>query len=252
MTELIQPDFADATLCPSPNVSERRGAATVDMLLLHYTGMEGGQAAQDWLCNPESQVSCHYIVHENGEIIQMVAENARAWHAGAGEWLGVSDTNSRSIGIEIVNGGHPAGLPTYPDVQMAAVARLARDIINRHAIAPWMVLAHSDIAPGRKLDPGEHFDWGWLHGQGVGHWVPPGEHSGGRFFALGDHGQPVEALQSMLTMYGYGVPITGAFCERTKVVVEAFQRHFRQSRVDGVADANTIDVLYRLLAARQQ
>lgn len=253
MTEIITlqtPDYDAATLCPSPNTGERRNQRAVDMLVLHYTGMESGQVAQDWLCNPQSEVSCHYIVHEDGTIVQMVAEAMRAWHAGAGEWCGEHDTNSRSIGIEIVNGGHPAQLPVYPRVQMSCVAALSRSIIDRHSIAPWMVLAHSDIAPGRKLDPGEHFDWHWLSVQGVGHWVELGDISGGRFFALGDQGQPVEALQSMLGLYGYGIPVSGVFCDRTKIVVEAFQRHFRQTNVDGVADAQTIDMLYRLLAAK--
>lgn len=248
--ELTVADYHQADIIASPNVGERRNGRSIDMLVLHYTGMDSGQAAQDWLCSPQSEVSCHYIVHEDGRIVQMVAEQARAWHAGAGEWTGESDTNSRSIGIEIVNGGHPAGLPDYPQEQIDAVAALARDIIARHSIKPWMVLAHSDIAPGRKLDPGENFPWQWLHQNGVGHWIEPRQMSGGRFFTLGDQGQPIQAMQSMLGMYGYALPVSGVFCERTASVVEAFQRHFRQSKVDGVADAATIDTLYRLLAAK--
>ena len=229
------------------NFGERRGDAPIDTLLLHYTGMADGPGALDWLCCEESGVSCHYLVQEDGRIVQMVPEEKRAHHAGVGVWEGNPDTNSRSIGIEIVNAGHPAGLPKFPAAQMGAVAELSLDIVLRHAIQSRRVLAHSDIAPGRKLDPGEKFDWAWLHKQGVGHWVEPAAIRSGRYFQQGDRGEPVEALQAMLLLYGYGVDITGHFDDRTRIVVEAFQRHFRQDRVDGVADLSTIETLHRLL-----
>lgn len=242
---------------PAVNFGDRRGEGFkshgIDMLLLHYTGMEDdpdGDRALDWLCCEESGVSCHYFVRENGEIIQLVPESIRAHHAGLGMWEGDNDTNSRSIGVEIVNPGHPAGLPDFPAAQMQAVAELSRDIVQRHGIEPYRVLGHSDIAPGRKSDPGENFDWAWLHAQGVGHWVAPTEIGSGRFFQRGDQGQPVEALQSMLSLYGYGLQVNGDFDDQTHIVVEAFQRHFRPQRVDGVADFSTIDTLHRLLAAR--
>ena len=143
---------------PAVNFGERRGAkaASPDILLLHYTGMEddpGGDRALNWLCCEESGVSCHYLIRESGEVVQMVPESKRAHHAGVGKWEGDDDTNSRSIGIEIVNGGHPAGLPDFPALQMEAVLALSKDILARHDIAPRRVLAHSDIAPGRKVDP---------------------------------------------------------------------------------------------------
>ncbi|MGI9365253.1 MAG: N-acetylmuramoyl-L-alanine amidase [Rhizobiaceae bacterium] len=229
------------------NFGDRRGDTGIDILLLHYTGMEDGPGALDWLCCEESGVSCHYFVQEDGYIVQLVPEEKRAHHAGAGVWEGNTDTNSRSVGIEIVNAGHPAGLPEFPEVQMEALATLSRDIINRHSIAPRRVLAHSDIAPGRKIDPGEKFNWAWLHKKGVGHWIEPADIRSGRFFQQGDQGEPVEALQAMLSLYGYGVSITGEFDDTTRLVVEAFQRHFRQARVDGVADMSTIETLHSLL-----
>ena len=243
------PDFADAMVRPSPNRGERKSEGPVDILLLHYTGMETGQGAEDWLCDPQSEVSCHYIVHEDGRVVQMVPEAFRAWHAGRSHWKGETDINSRSVGIEIVNGGHEFGLPAFPDAQIDAVIALSRDILSRRDIPPERVLAHSDVAPGRKRDPGELFPWNRLAATGVGHWVDPAPLGGGRFFSTGDTGQPVEALQSMLSIYGYNAAITGVFDENTAAVVAAFQRHFRPARVDGVADASTIETLHRLLTA---
>jgi len=243
------PDYADATVRPSPNVGERKDGGRGDILLLHYTGMETGQGAEDWLCDPQSEVSCHYIVHEDGRVVQMVPEALRAWHAGRSHWKGETDINSRSVGIEIVNGGHEFGLPAFPDRQLDAVIALSRDILARNAIPPERVLAHSDVAPGRKRDPGELFPWDRLAAAGIGHWVEPVQIGGGRFFSTGDSGQPVEALQSMLAMYGYNAAITGVFDENTAAVIAAFQRHFRPARVDGVADASTIETLHRLLTA---
>lgn len=233
------------------NFGTRRGPGFeqhgIDILMMHYTGMDDGEAARRWLCCQKSGVSCHYLVHEDGRIVQMVDEGLRAHHAGAGFWQGDDDVNSRSIGIEIVNPGHEAGLPDFPSAQMDAVALLAKDIIARHAIAPTHVLAHSDTAPGRKVDPGEKFDWGWLHHKGIGHWVEPEPQTSGMYLQQGESGQPVEALQSMLALYGYGVDITADFDAKTRAVVEAFQRHFRPALVDGVADTSTIKTLHRLL-----
>ncbi len=240
------------SVCEAVNFGERRNVEKPDILLLHYTGMNDGDSALKWLCCEESGVSCHYFIYEDGRILQLVPESKRAHHAGAGAWEGHDDVNSRSIGIEIVNGGHPADLPEFPMVQMEAVARLSRDIISLWEIAAHRVLAHSDIAPGRKLDPGEKFDWAWLAGQGVGHWVEPSAMNSGQYFQRGEAGQPIEALQSMLSMYGYELEITGTFCDRTHIVVEAFQRHFRSEKVDGIADISTINTLHRLLAQRTE
>jgi N-acetylmuramoyl-L-alanine amidase len=257
MTGISIPDsrFA-AKIFASPNHGPRKHAdgaegGRPDMLILHYTGMpEAGQALQ-WLCNPVSGVSSHYFVFENGHVLQLVPEERRAWHAGVSSWHGETDINSCSIGVEIANPGHPGGLPPYPEAQSRAVLDLCRDICARWGISPGRVLAHSDVAPGRKIDPGENFPWDYLAKGGVGLWVTPAPTMGGRFLAEGDRGAPVEALQAMLAMFGYGVPVSGEFCERTRTVIEAFQRHWRPGRVDGVADASTITTLRDLIAEVQ-
>jgi N-acetylmuramoyl-L-alanine amidase len=242
-------DYSGATAAPSPNFGERAGGREPDIILLHYTGMETADGALKWLRAPESQVSCHYFVHEDGRIEQLVREADRAWHAGKSAWKGEVDINSASIGIEIANAGHPGGLPDFPEIQVKAVVELCLDCGRRWKIAPERVLAHSDVAPIRKVDPGEKFPWDRLHAAGVGHWVEPSPIAGGRFFQQGDAGQPVEALQTMLSLYGYGTEINGFYSEKTEGDVAAFQRHFRPDRVDGIADFSTIDTLHRLLSA---
>jgi N-acetylmuramoyl-L-alanine amidase len=232
----------------SPNHGERLAGPT-DILLLHYTGMPDHEQALAWLCDSASGVSSHYFVHADGRVVALVPEERRAWHAGASLWAGESDVNSRSIGIEIANTGHPGGLPAYPDAQIEALIALCRDIVGRYPIPPHRVLAHSDVAPGRKLDPGERFPWSCLAAAGIGHFVEPAPIGGGRFLSRGDEGEPVEALQAMLALYGYGVAVTGALDERTEKVVAAFQRHFRPAKVDGVADHSTVETLQRLIEA---
>ncbi len=233
---------------PSPNFDSRKGAP-VDILLLHYTGMKDEDAAVAWLADPRSQVSSHYVVQQDGRIITMVDEEQRAWHAGKGSWKGVSDINARSVGIEICNPGHEHGYRPFPDMQIDAVIALSRAIIARHGIAREHVLAHSDIAPDRKEDPGELFPWDRLAAQGVGHFLPPAPIIDGRFMAVGDRGEPVTALQSMLKLYGYPVDASGTYDVATQKVVEAFQRHFRPERVDGVADSSTVSTLHKLLTS---
>lgn len=256
----------------SPNHGERRDGVAVDMIVLHYTGMPAGRGmtmaerAITWLSMPEAQVSAHYVVDEDGTIVQMVAEHRRAWHAGLSCWAGVRDLNSCSIGIEIAHAGHPwegiypddpdrqiaghPGLLPFPAPQIEAVIALVADIATRFAIAPERILAHSDIAPRRKTDPGEGFPWDRLHAAGLGHYVPPAPIGGGRFFQLGDAGAPIEALQAMFGLYGYDLEVTGTFDEATKAVVTAFQRHFRPALVDGIADRSTIETLNTLLRSR--
>jgi N-acetylmuramoyl-L-alanine amidase len=257
-----------AKVFPSPNHGERAAGLKPELILLHYTGMPNAKSALKWLCNPESSVSCHYLVHESGKILQLVPEARRAWHAGTGSWRGVSDINSRSIGIEIVNAGHDGarvdpedprrplvGAPAlgppapFPKRQITALIKLLRDIAARWGIPPVNVLAHSDIAPIRKRDPGEAFPWDRLAAEGLGLWVPPTPIRSGHFYQRGDGGAPVEALQKMLSMLGFAVPATGRYCEETEAVVRAFQRHWRPARVDGVADFSTITTLRDLLKA---
>ena len=243
------PDSPQAIVHPSPNHGERREGRAPDCILLHYTGMASGAAALDRLCDPAAEVSAHYLVFEDGRILQLVPEARRAWHAGAGRWKAESDLNSCSIGVEIVNFGHDGALPPYPQVQIEAVTTLCLDIAARHQIAPERMLAHSDVAPGRKRDPGEHFPWDALHRRGVGHWVAPAPIAGGRFLSPGERGRPVEAIQTMLALYGYPCPQTGHYDKETEGVVAAFQRHYRPARVDGVADASTITTLRDLILA---
>ncbi len=236
-------------LAPSPNFGERRGRLRPDMLILHYTGMPSCEAAIRWLASPQSGVSCHYVVDELGAITQMAPEAFRAWHAGVSHWQGVEDINSCSIGIEIHNPGHDGGYPDFPDAQMAAVEALCLDIVRRNAVPPQRVLAHSDVAPRRKIDPGEKFDWRRLALAGIGHWVEPAGLTGEARFELGDGGDGVMTLQRNLRAYGYGIDATGAFDEDTRIVVSAFQRHFRPALVDGRADRSTVETLDALLEA---
>jgi N-acetylmuramoyl-L-alanine amidase len=250
-SKAFEPDQKRAHVRPSPNFGERKDGKRADSIILHYTGMKTAKGAEDWLCADESQVSAHYLVYEDGRILQMVREEDRAWHAGASYWHGERDMNSASVGIEIANPGHH-GYLDFPLRQINAVIRLCLGIIKRHKIAPERVLAHSDVAPGRKVDPGEKFPWGLLYAKGVGHYVPPSPIKGGRFLSLGDQGQPVEALQSMLALYGYESPVTGLFDAATARDIKAFQLHFRPERVDGIADFSTIDTLHRLLKALEK
>ena len=239
----------DAAWHPAAHFEPRKHGRRPSILLLHYTGMESSARALYWLCAPESRVSCHYLIDEAGRITQMVSEAMRAWHAGEAFWAGETDINSASIGMEIHNRGHGAGYPDFPEAQMRAVETLSLDIIARHGIQAHRVLAHSDIAPRRKQDPGEKFDWGRLAGAGVGHWVEPTRIEGDAGFAQGDEGGEIERLQRQLAAYGYEIAPTGRFCEETSIVVTAFQRHFRPALVNGRADHSTIDTLNRLLRA---
>jgi len=233
----------------SPNHGERRDGQPPDMLLIHYTGMPDAQAALARLCERGTDVSAHYVVFEDGEIVQCVAEARRAWHAGAGSWAGATDINSCSIGIEVTNPGHFWDYRDFPEPQVAAVLALARDIVARHRIAPVRVLGHSDVSPSRKQDPGEKFPWDRLAAAGVGLWVTPEP-------ITEEPGEPTaEALrdfQAGLAAYGYGIAPSGTCDAQTRDVVTAFQRHFRPARVDGIVDASTRKTLARLLAARDR
>jgi N-acetylmuramoyl-L-alanine amidase len=252
-TMTAAPDSKLATSwCPSPNYEPRREGRVPDMLILHYTGMETSDAALDWLTREEAKVSAHYLVDEAGRIDQIVAEEMRAWHAGQSYWAGETDLNSCSIGIEIHNPGHEFGYPDFPDVQMQAVEALCRDILNRQDIPAARVLAHSDIAPGRKRDPGERFDWARLARAGVGLWVEPAPLGTDEGFGPGDENEEVAELQRGLQAFGYGVEVTSTFGKGLEQVVEAFQRHYRPLRVDGRADASTRETLARLLAAARR
>ncbi|MHA1164467.1 MAG: peptidoglycan recognition protein family protein [Alphaproteobacteria bacterium] len=235
--------------CPSPNIEPRKEGRKPDLLLLHYTGVESAEGALAWLTTPESKVSCHYLVDEEGRITQMVAEGMRAWHAGLACWAGEEDINSCSIGIEIHNPGHDFGYPDFPESQMKAVVALCRDILGRNDIPPQRVLAHSDVAPSRKSDPGEKFDWSRLAKAGIGLWVAPEPVGSGEGLGPGDENEEVRGLQQALKAFGYGLEASGIYDDATQTVVCAFQRHWRPGCVDGRADHSMRVTLERLIAA---
>jgi N-acetylmuramoyl-L-alanine amidase len=240
-----------ADVMPSPNFSERKDGRRPDMIVLHYTGMLDAAAALEHLRTPVSQVSAHYFVFEDGRVIQLVQETKRAWHAGIASWAGETDINSCSIGIEIANPGHDHGYPDFPKRQIAAVTALCRSIQTRNTIPTVRVLAHSDVAPERKQDPGEKFPWRTLYDSGVGHWVRPAPITNfGQTLSPGDRGNAIAALQKSLNEYGYGIDVNGEYDSTTQEVVMAFQRHFRPERVDGIADPSTRITLQELLANR--
>ena len=221
------------------------------MIVLHYTGMSDSEAALELLKARGSEVSAHYFVFEDGRITQLVQESRRAWHAGKALWAGESDINSCSIGIEIANPGHDHGYPNFPKRQIAAVTALCRSIQTRNTIPPVRVVAHSDVAPARKQDPGEKFPWRTLYESGVGHWVKPAAIMDfGQTLRPGDRGNAVAVFQKSLGDYGYGIESSGEYDSMTREVVVAFQRHFRPERIDGIADPSTRSTLQELLATR--
>jgi N-acetylmuramoyl-L-alanine amidase len=220
--------------CPSPNHDER--TLPISMLVLHYTGMRDAASAIARLVDPEAKVSAHYLIAEDGQVIRMVPEERRAWHAGRSFWRGVADVNSASIGIELANPGHEWGYRPFPKTQMDALIPLMHALTLRHAIEPANVVGHSDVAPARKQDPGELFDWEWLgklglalrrprHGLADPHWTP-----GGFLLAL--------------ERFGYDVSDGPA-------AVTAFQRRFRPETIDGIADGECRAILLRLLLHRE-
>jgi N-acetylmuramoyl-L-alanine amidase len=240
-----------AEVDPSPNHGERKDGRRPDMIVLHYTGMRHADSALELLKAPGSEVSSHYFVFEDGRIIQLVQESRRAWHAGRSFWAGETDINSCSIGIEIVNPGPDHGYPPFPKRQIAAVTMLCRSILTRHTIPPARVLAHSDVAPARKQDPGEKFPWRTLYDSGVGQWVKPAPIMDfGQTLRPGDRSNAVATMQKLLSEYGYGVEVNSEYDSVTRDVVAAFQRHFRPERVDGIFDASTRSTLQELLANR--
>ena len=236
----------DLIPAPSPNFDARK--APPDMIVLHYTGMRGGEAALARLRDPAAKVSAHYLVEEDGRVFSLVAEERRAWHAGKSFWRGEKDINSVSIGVEIVNPGHEFGYRPFPDAQIAAVIELLGEVRGRWDVADARILGQSDVAPGLKQDPGVLFPWKRLAEAGHGLWVEPPA-SPGAPLSLGDEGTGVFALQAGLTRLGYDSAPSGRFDEGTATIVEAFQRHWRPARVDGVADGETRARLVILLRA---
>lgn len=227
----------------SPNVNPRPEGAAIDLVILHYTGMEDGPSAIKRLRDPEARVSCHYVVEEDGRVFRLAEERMRAWHAGVSFWAGITDVNSRSIGIEIVNGGHDFGLPDYPPAQIAALIDLLSDILDRRKLHPVRVIGHSDVAPARKDDPGEKFPWTQLHAAGVAIAPKIEEQSRLSIYAPGVEDAGVAGVQQALAGIGYGVTVTGVLDDATQCVVRAFQRRFRQDCIDGALDLQTLALI---------
>ncbi|MBS0385992.1 MAG: N-acetylmuramoyl-L-alanine amidase [Proteobacteria bacterium] len=246
---------------PSPNFDAR--TRSIDLVVLHYTGMQDAETALARLTDaapvagrypgpwqaktaapdaPLARVSAHYVVAEDGTVYRIVAEQSRSWHAGASSWRGVGDVNARAIGIEIVNGGHDFGLPEFPPAQIDAVTTLLHDILARHRLRPAQVVAHSDIAPDRKQDPGEKFPWKRLADAGVAIWPERGSAT-----PAGD--TSIATVQTQLAAIGYAVNQTGVMDAQTKAVLMAFQRRFRPALIDGAADDETRALIAALVHA---
>ncbi len=223
---------------PSPNHDERPADTQIDMLILHYTGMRTAREAIDRLRDPRAGVSSHYVVDEDGEVLRLVPEERRAFHAGISFWRGQVGLNARSIGIEIVNPGHEWGYREFPVLQLAAVCDLCLSILSRHAISARNIVAHSDVAPDRKQDPGELFDWEGLARNGVGLWPDeaPDLGTGG---AVRDAAS-LRDVRRALAEIGYDVAPEGPLDPALSLVLRAFQRHWRPEAVTGQADAGTL------------
>lgn len=217
---------------PSPNFDDRGPGVAVDMLVLHYTGMETKAAALDRLKDAEAEVSAHYLIDEDGNVHRLVDEGQRAWHAGVSHWRGHTNINARSIGIELVNPGHEFGYHEFPEAQIRELEAVCHGVLARHAIPARNVVGHSDVAPARKQDPGERFGWRRLAGAGIGLWPDAGASERVR----------EDAVAAALEAIGYDVADLDA-------AVSAFQRRFRPSLIDGAPDAETRQLLaaYRAL-----
>jgi len=228
---------------PSPNQDDRPGDCTIDMVILHYTGMRTAREAIARLRDPAAKVSSHYVVDEDGSVFRLVAEGRRAFHAGVSYWRGQRALNGRSIGIEIVNPGHEFGYHEFPVFQLVSVCDLCLEILSRHAVPARNIVGHSDVAPDRKADPGEKFDWEGLARNGVGLW-PEGAPDLGTGGAVRD-AAALRDVRAALAHIGYEVAPEGELDPALSAVLRAFQRHWRGEAVTGLADAGT---LARLLA----
>ena len=220
---------------PSPNFDERQ--LPVSMIVLHYTGMPDAAGALQRLTSPEAKVSSHYLVAEDGQLVRLVTEEKRAWHAGKSYWRGVTDVNSASVGIELVNPGHEFGYRPFPDEQIAALIPLVADIKDRHGVGRGNVVGHSDIAPARKDDPGELFPWEALAHRRLA--LPSPERN------LMDPLWTDAGFILALERFGYDV-------SEQRAAVIAFQRRFRPDRLDGIIDGECRAKLLSLLLPRPQ
>ncbi|MGB0681682.1 MAG: N-acetylmuramoyl-L-alanine amidase [Magnetovibrionaceae bacterium] len=233
---MLNPD--DVKQRPSPNFGSRKDGKGVDMLVIHYTGMQSAEAALERLCDTEAQVSAHWLIEEDGTLWSLVAEEMRAWHAGHSFWRGETDINSRSVGIELVNPGHEFGYRPFPEAQVQRLIGLCSGIVKTYAIPPDHVLGHSDVAPDRKVDPGELFPWRRLAEAGIG--LLPEDRSPGRAQVRKSADEPDQArAKQLLAEIGYAT-------ENLSASIGAFQRRYRQDRVDDVLDHQTMGLIEAL------
>jgi len=225
---------------PSPNHDARPAGKTTDLVILHYTGMRDAESALRRLADPVAKVSSHYLIDEQGVVYRLVDESRRAWHAGVSYWGGERDVNGVSIGIELANPGHDFGYRPFPQAQMTALVELCHGILARHPIPRARIIGHSDVAPRRKIDPGELFDWRALAAAGFGLWPEP----------LEEPADPATALKA-LARIGYEIGPAEAD-EITRAAIAAFQRHFRPRRIDGEIDSETGKLIYGLARALKE
>lgn len=219
----------------SPNFGERH--LPISMVVLHYTEMADAEAALQRMCDPETQVSAHYLISEGGEVTRLVPEEKRAWHAGASYWRGHKDVNSASIGIELDHPGHALGYRPFADAQIDALVPLLARIVKTHDIPRANVIGHSDVAPARKTDPGELFPWDRLAEYGL---ALPTPH-----ISIGDPFDNDGAFYLALERWGYDIT-------DGHKAVEAFQRRWRPHRIDGEIDGQIRAILFQLLLDRDR
>ena len=230
-------DFADELTHPSPNFGPRRHGGPPSMVVLHYTGMPNAIEAMERLRDRATEVSCHYLIAEDGTLFSLVPETMRAWHAGRGSWGGHTDINSHSIGIELANQGPDDVFPPFPEPQMARLEDLLRTILQRWNIHPARVIGHSDMAPGRKIDPGPAFDWKRLARSGLSVWFDETdpERNSAQATTSPDHvdRDRWRAFQQAAGRFGYVAPRDDEV--RWRQILAAFRIRFRPQvwRVDG-------------------
>lgn len=229
---------------PSPNWNERPAFGgeerlLIDTIILHYTGMPTGVEALDRLCSADSQVSAHYLVEENGDIFELVDPEKRAWHAGVSSWQGRENMNNSSIGIEVVNPGHDHGYRAFPERQIERLLELLGYLKARFDIPAHRFLGHSDVAPGRKQDPGELFPWAKLADHRFGLWARKYTNDATIIAKKGMVSPDVARLNKSLATIGYAILSDDRFSQETFDVLTAFQRHWRPEQIDGQLDRST-------------
>jgi len=235
--------MADIQAFPSPNWDERPAGASIDTVIIHYTGMRHGCDALERLCDIEAKVSAHYMIEEDGAIFSLVPEEKRAWHAGVSAWRGHHNLNHNSIGIELVNPGHEFGYRAFPEQQIARLLDLLEGISQRYAICPSRYIGHSDIAPDRKIDPGELFPWQRLSKQGYGLWSDKNGADTTIILQKDDTGPKVSFLNSQLGLVGYTGANSLIYDANLESILKAFQAHWRPEGVTGCYDKGTALIL---------